>query len=135
MKKRSYFLDSNVIVSGVVWDGNERRILELGSSQEIELVTCSYVLSEMERALSKLGYSPTRIIEVLIFLRGFVRITDPTENEIREYWTVLPDKSDVPILAAAIKSKGILVTGDKRFAKKAGRYVSVESASDIVERF
>jgi putative PIN family toxin of toxin-antitoxin system len=131
MKKHSYFLDSNVIVSGIAWDGNERRLLELGMSQEIELVTCTHVLSEMERTLSKFGYSPAMIIDELLHLRAFMRIVDPTEDGIREHWNMLRDKSDVPILTAAIKSGSTFVTGDKRLGKSATKHIEVVAATDI----
>jgi putative PIN family toxin of toxin-antitoxin system len=126
-------LDSNVIISGIAWDGNERRLLELGMSQEIKLVTSTYVLSEIERTLSKLGYSSAMIIDELLHLRGFIRIVDPMEDEIRERWELLRDKSDVPVLTAAIKSECTFVTGDKRFRKSAAKYVDVTTAADIVK--
>ncbi|MEE9223381.1 MAG: putative toxin-antitoxin system toxin component, PIN family, partial [Thermoplasmata archaeon] len=121
MKEHSYFLDSNVIVSGIAWDGNERRLLEMGMSQKIELVTCSYALREIERVLSKFGYSLAMIIDELLHLRAFIRIVDPTEDEIRERWNALPDKSDVPVLTAIIKSGCIFVTGDKKLRKNAAK--------------
>jgi putative PIN family toxin of toxin-antitoxin system len=133
MKKHSYFLDSNVIVSGIAWEGNERRLLELGLSGDIELVTCTYVLSEIERALSKFGYSMAMIIDELLHLRAFMRIMDATEDEVRKHWGILRDKSDVPILASAIKSKCIFVTGDKRFRQKASEHVKVMTALEVVE--
>jgi putative PIN family toxin of toxin-antitoxin system len=131
MKKRSYFLDSNVIVSGIAWDGNERRLLELGMAQEIELVTCSYVPSEIESVLSKFGFSRAMIIDELLHLRAFIRMVDPAEDEIRENWNLLRDKSDVPILTAAIKSGSTFVTGDKRLRKSAAKHVDVAAAADI----
>lgn len=133
MKKRSYFLDSNVIVSGIAWDGNERRLLELGMAHKIELVTCSYALREIERVLSKFGYSPAMIIDEIIYLRAFIRIVDPTEDEVRENWGLLSDKSDVPVLTAVIKSGCIFVTGDKRLRKRAAKYVEVAVATDIIK--
>lgn len=135
MKRRSYFLDSNVIVSGIAWEGNERMLLELGMSQEIELVTCSYALREIERALSKFGYSPAMIIDELLYLRGFIRIVDPTEDEILEHWDSLPDKSDVPILVAAIESGSSFVTGDKSLRKRARKYIEVVTAADVIKDF
>lgn len=133
MKRHSYFLDSNVIVSGIFWDGNERRLLEMGLSGKIELVTCTYVLSEIERALSKLGYSPAMIIDELLHLRGFIRNVDATEDEIQKHRKALRDKSDVPVLTSAIKSKCIFVTGDKSFRRNASKYLAVATAAEIVE--
>ena len=133
MKKLSYFLDSNVIISGIAWDGNERELLELGMAQKIELVTCTYVLREIERALSKLGYSSAMIIDELLHLRAFIRMVDPTEDEIREHWDLVRDKSDVPVLTAVIKSGCIFVTGDKRLRKSAAKYVEVGVATDIID--
>ena len=135
MKKLSYFLDSNVIVSGIAWDGNERKLLELGMAQEIELVTSSYALSEIERTLSKFGYSPAMIIDELLHLRAFIRIVDPTEEEIREHWNLVRDKSDVPILASIMRSGSELVTHDQMLGDSVAGFVRLEALEDIVERY
>ncbi len=133
MKKLSYFLDSNVIISGIAWDGNERELLELGMSQKIELVTCYYALREIERVLSKFGYSSAMIIDELLHLRAFVRIVDSTEDEIRENWDLVRDKSNVPVLTAAIKSRCTMVTGDKGLAKRSERYIKVKTMAEALQ--
>lgn len=133
MKKLSYFLDSNVIISGIAWDGNERELLELGMTQKIELVTCSYALREIERVLSKFGYSSAMIIDEILHLRAFIRVVDPTEDEIREHWDLVRDKSDVPVLTAAIKSGSIFVTGDKRLRSAGAKHVGVATATNIIK--
>jgi putative PIN family toxin of toxin-antitoxin system len=133
MKEHSYFLDSNVIISGIAWDGNERRLLELGMSQEIKLVTSTYVLSEIERTLSKFGYSQAMIIDELLHLRAFMRIVDATEDEIRENWSSLRGRYDIPILTAAIKSHCVFVTGDKVCVKRAEQHLKTKMTAEVLE--
>lgn len=135
MKKRSYFLDANILVSAIAFDGNERRLLEFGTSRHAVAMTSEYVLREVGEALTSLGYSLPSVVESILWIRNFVRIDDPSNEQIEKHWDALRDKSDVPVLAAAIEFRCVLITGDKELRKKAARYVDVMTTTEALEEF
>lgn len=47
------FLDANTIVSGILFNGNEAALLELGLVKAVELVTNLYVLEEVTRVMRR----------------------------------------------------------------------------------
>ena len=46
-------LDTNVIISGVQYRGNERRMLELADKGRFELVLSPFILDEVQRVLAR----------------------------------------------------------------------------------
>ena len=134
MKKHRYFLDANILVSGIAVAGNERRLLEFGASGHVDLVTSEYVLMEAGDALTGLGYSLLDVVESILWIRNFIRIEDPSDAEIREYWDVLRDKSDIPVLVAAVKFRCVLITGDRELRKKAAKFVGVKTTAEVLEQ-
>ncbi len=66
-------------------------------------------------------------------LRSFTELKDASIKDVNKLWDVLLDKSDVPVLAAAIKSKGTLVTGDKELLSKAIKFLNVKNAKQVLE--
>jgi putative PIN family toxin of toxin-antitoxin system len=59
-------IDTNVIVSGLNFSGNERQVLELGREEKIEVYLSSYIVAEVERILqNKFVWQPSRIEEAV----------------------------------------------------------------------
>jgi predicted nucleic acid-binding protein len=52
---------------------------------------------------------------------------------MKRYWDALKDRGDVPVLAAAINSKAILVTGDKELLSKGAKFLKVQNAKQVLE--
>ncbi len=133
MRKPRYFLDANILVSGLAVAGNERRLLTLGASGKVDLVTSEYVLKEVGDALVDLGLSSFSAFESIVWLRNFMSIEGPSDSEVKEYWSSLRDKSDVPVLASAVKFRCILVTGDKELRRMAKKFVDVKTTTEILK--
>jgi putative PIN family toxin of toxin-antitoxin system len=133
MPKRSYFLDANVIISGLLWNGNERELLLLGENQKIVALTSAYVLKQVEDVLHRMNFDDIKITEFLVYLRSFTQLIDASKDDAMKYWDVLNDKTDVPILAAAIISKCILVTGDRELLEKGSSLIEVINAKKALE--
>lgn len=132
MPKKRYFLDANVIISGLLWEGNERRVLELGEEEKLHLITSQYVLKEVIDVLSEFEFTKDRIIEFIVYLESFVEMIETTKKDVMKYWDKLDDKGDVPVLAAAVKSKSILITGDKKLKRQASNILSIKNASELL---
>lgn len=126
-----YFLDANVLISGIVWNGNERKLLSLGESRKLKFITSMYVFREIQDVFEEFGFRQQKIAESLVYLRSFIDLIDA--DEVRKYWDVLGDKGDVPVLAAAVKSKSILVTGDTQLIKIGRKYIDVITAKEVLD--
>lgn len=110
------FLDANVIVSGLLYGGNESLLLECGKLRLCRLYTNQYVLKEVERTLHKslFGLNDEEIDEILSYLFRCVKIMeDPSLTEIEHAFEIINDKKDAPVLAGALKNFDYFVTGDK----------------------
>ena len=46
-------LDTNIVVSGLLWDGRPRRLLEFGRDRLIKLLTSSALLDELFDVLGR----------------------------------------------------------------------------------
>jgi predicted nucleic acid-binding protein len=111
------FLDSNVILSGLLSDKGAPRILldllSIGFPFLIGL-TGRYNLMEMERNIKK---KMPGILSVYkeYFPRLNLRIIPlPPKGELREYSGKIADK-DIPVLVSALRGKvDFLITGDKQ---------------------
>jgi putative PIN family toxin of toxin-antitoxin system len=131
--KHKYFLDANVLISGLLWKGNERNLLEHGRRDNLRLITSDYALQEVRDFLVSSDFKPERIDESLLYLKSICEVVHVSRDEVRRYWDELDDKNDVPILAAAIRSKAILVTGDKPLTEKAKKFLTVMNARMVLD--
>jgi putative PIN family toxin of toxin-antitoxin system len=101
-------IDTNVIISGLNFSGNELQVLELGREGKIEVYLSSFILAEVERILqNKFGWQTSRVEEVVVDILQWVRVVEPTARV-----TVIQRKdSDNRILEC---SAHYLITGDQR---------------------
>ncbi len=133
MSRRRYFLDANVIISGLLWKGNERKLLDLGEDGKITLMASVYVLKEVEDVLVEMKFDENKVDEFIIYLRSFIEMKDASIEDVKKYWDALNDKGDIPVLAAAIKSKATLVTGDRELLSKGVKFLNVKNAKQVLE--
>ena len=123
MAKRTVrlFLDSNVILSGLLSDrGAPRIILDLLSLGLPFLMgsTGQYNLMEIERNLKKRMPSITSVYKRYLPLLNLTVIPMPKREELREFFGKITDK-DIPVVVSAIKGKAdFLITGDRRHFEK-----------------
>jgi putative PIN family toxin of toxin-antitoxin system len=110
------FLDANVLVSGVLFDGPERRLLAAAESRSYEAVTSADVLAEVERAIvTKLRRPPELLAGVLDGV-GLEVCVAASDEAVRKAARSLRDPKDAAVLAAAwAAGADALVTGDKDF--------------------
>jgi predicted nucleic acid-binding protein len=115
------FLDSNVILSGLISDkGAPRIILDLLTLKLPFLVgsTGRFNLREIERTIKNRMPGLLPLYRKYIPLLNLKVIPLPSPQEIREFSGKIADK-DVPVLVSAIQGKAaFLVTGDKRHFQK-----------------
>lgn len=78
-----YFPDTNILVSGIIWGGNEARIIELAKRGVIILVVSKYVLDELSHTLKKLGLNKDEVDKNVEFIKSIASdIVDANKNEV-----------------------------------------------------
>lgn len=115
------FLDSNVILSGLISEtGAPRIILDLLTLKLPFLTGCTgrFNLKEIERVLKKKMPHALAVYQQYLPQLNLRIIPVPRGQELKELSGKIADK-DLPVLASAIRGKAdFLVTGDKRHFQK-----------------
>jgi len=134
------FLDSNVILSGLLSDkGAPRIILDLLSLKLPFFVglTGRYNLIEIERNLRKKMPGILAVYKAYFPKLNLKVIPSPHKEELSEYLGKIADK-DIPVLVSAIRGRAdFLVTGDKQHfqrLKGAGKYpLKIITPSEFID--
>lgn len=114
------FLDTNILLSGIFFEGNESRVLDL---VELDLITSEDVVNELHEVVrKKLKYLKERTLEIALAetekaLSDIVIIPrSKYSHKIKEAEKLIRHKKDVPILAAVLYAKpDYFLTGDGHF--------------------
>jgi predicted nucleic acid-binding protein len=129
-------LDTNTVVSGLVFEGNEADLLSMGKFGLCDLIVCEYVLKEVVDVLrsSKFGLIDDEISFLTRYLLTCAKLyKDAPAKQIMECAHTLKDKEDAPILAAFLFHKcDYLVTGDKELLEKVENAVTTKEALKIL---
>jgi len=137
MKKPKVFLDTNILISGMVFAGNERKLLEAAIDGKLVLMLSSDVIDEAKEVLRR--KFPRQAVLFPLFLRT-VKHEEISKRVYRrsvKRYAEIGDMTDAPILAAAVVGKAnYLVTGDKRLLalKKSGGTEIIQT-SKLLEKF
>jgi len=115
-KQPKVFLDSNVLLSGLVSDtGAARRILDLAEVGFIQLVLSNLVIVEVDHNLQEHGFDDLLPLlrQYLLHLKPLTQ-PDPAKKEVLKAAKITSLK-DAPILAAAIEAQAdYLLTFNER---------------------
>jgi len=114
------FLDTNILISGIFFDGNESKVLDM---LEVELITCEDVVYELKSVTKKkLKYLDQRNLEIALIevdrALSDIKVL-PREKYLKkslEAKALITHEKDIPILAAALYANAdYLLTGDLHF--------------------
>jgi len=102
-------LDTNVLISAILFGGKPRQILERAVRGDIRLCLSEPILEELKGVLqrSKFDYSPEMIQFILTELTGIADFVNPSET----LNIVLEDPEDNRILECAIEAKANYIMG------------------------
>ena len=118
--KYKVFVDTNILLSGIFFEGKESSILDL---IELNLITSEDAVDELERVVrKKLKYLKERTFEIALAetekaLSDIVVIPRTKySHKIKEAEMLIKHKKDIPILAAVLYAKpDYFLTGDAHF--------------------
>ena len=116
-------LDTNILLSGLFFKGNERALLMALLEGKIKGIIPEDVYEEWERIIGKrFGNTEDldRVIELAyaIFFKCKIIPREMYDDEIDNAKMIITNVKDVPVLACALKmNPDYLVTGDEDFHK------------------
>lgn len=107
--------DTNIIISGLLWRGNPRRILDAARDGIIELFTSPVLLEELEDVLSRekfVARLAAANVTVQDLVSGYGALATVIEAEAIEP-VILVDPDDDAVLACALSADAeVIVSGD-----------------------
>ena len=120
-------LDTNVIVSGLNFPGNERQLLELARRGRFEWFLSQFILDEVDGVLArKFGWAEARLAQARGMLREAATIIEPPRIPM----VIESDHADNHILACAMAARAdYLITGDRRHLLPLGEHRGVRILS------
>jgi putative PIN family toxin of toxin-antitoxin system len=127
-------LDTNVVASGLFWDGAPRRLLLAGKTESVLLFTSAPLLAELTEILSRPKFAK-KIAASLLSIDELVDLYAALALAVRPVPVprLAPDPDDDVVIGTAIAAKADLaVTGDRALLSvveyDGGRIVSVREA-------
>jgi predicted nucleic acid-binding protein len=133
------FLDTNVLISGIFFEGNESVLLDMTG---IDLITCEDVVDELHKITrKKLKHFGERSLEIAILelqrALSDIEIIPRAKyiKKIKMAEQLISHKKDVPILAAVLTVKpDYFLTGDFHFfSEKVKKVVNVKTTKEFFE--
>ena len=104
-------LDTNIYISGILFAGKPREVLDLAIKSKIHVFISPDILSELRDVLSrkKFGFSPERADIIIREIESITTMVNPA----KKYSIVLHDSDDNIIIDCAMESRvEYIITGD-----------------------
>ncbi len=126
-------LDTNVLLSGVLFGGRPAQLIDAARRGSIRAVTSLYILREFRDVLSspRFGFDPVLCEESAVELVRFMEVVPVVAS--RERW--VSDPADDPIVETALQGgAALIVTGDKRLLDAEVPGVMIVTVAEMMER-
>jgi putative PIN family toxin of toxin-antitoxin system len=122
-------LDTNVLISAILFGGKPRQILEKAIRGEIRLCLSEPILEELKGVLqrSKFDYSPEMIQVILTELTGVSEFVNPSKT----IDVVSEDPEDNRILECAVEAGANYVISGDFHPLKLSRYRNIEVVNAV----
>jgi len=120
--KLRVMLDSNVIISGITYPRHCFEILNHAFNQDFNLFLSEIILDEVKRNIEE--KFPPYLPNLKDFLLNcpYEVVRDPKKAEVDKNKNLIRDKSDIPVILAAIWARvDFFITGDKDFIDESGQ--------------
>jgi len=129
--------DTNIVVSGLLWHGPPRRVLEAARDERIQLLTTGLLLAELEDVLARPKFTdrlgPLRISphELAVGYAALAEVTSIIHIEP----VIAEDPDDDVVLACALSGHAdAIVSGDSHLLSRADyRGMPILSATQLLE--
>ena len=130
-------LDTNVVVSALLWGGTPRVLLDAAQEGQVDLVTSGPLLAELTEILSRHKFQQKIIASLLTvdeIVDGYATLTVSVRPEPIARTAPDPD-DDVVLGTAAAAQADWIVSGDEHLLRMMSyRDISIVTASEAVRR-
>jgi putative PIN family toxin of toxin-antitoxin system len=131
-------LDTNAIISGILWDGNEARVIEEAENKKVQLFISRKLLEELEGVLKREKFTQKLegrelTVEQTVAKIALIAILIEPAKKIN---IVKDDPADNRVLECAVTARAdVIISGDKHLLKL-GTYsgIDIMSAGDFLNR-
>lgn len=131
-------LDTNVVVSALLWDGSPKRLMQAGLGEGVLFITSAPLLKELTETLSKSKFEK-KIAASLLSVDQLVNFYAELVSVVRPVFVprLAPDPDDDVVIGTALAVKAnFVVTGDRTLLSIAEyegvRIISVSEALNAV---
>lgn len=128
-------LDSNIYISGILFSGNPRLILDLAINGRIDVCISPEIVTELQAVLSrkKFNFSPAIIQALLHEIESLATLVVPS----KKYHGVVRDIDDTIIIDCAMESgASYIITGDNDLLSlKEFKGITILSPVEFLEVF
>jgi hypothetical protein len=132
-------LDTNVALSGLLWQGTPGKLIDACQARQIELASSAPLLAELHEVLKRDKFAlqlAARGISAQTIFDGYAAmVTIVTPATIAP--TIVEDPADDAVLACALSARAdLIVSGDKRHLLQLAVWqgIPIVSASEAVKR-
>jgi len=106
-------LDTNILISGMIFRGPERRLLDTIYHQRLTLVINNYIMKETKEVLQRKFPAHVPVFDRLLSLLNVEFISMPASATVAKVQPIIRDPKDAVILASAFEAQpDILISGD-----------------------
>ena len=128
-------LDTNIIISIMVFDSKLLKDLLLKINDNYKLVLSSVIIDELNDVIKNKFPGKTTFVNIFLKKLNYeFYILDKNDYYNNDFY--IRDKNDLPILQSAIKSKcDIFITGDKDFYGLLIPGLTIISPRDFINRY
>jgi uncharacterized protein len=131
-------LDTNVVVSGLLWNGTPAQLIDTARRDEVELCTSRPLLAELSRILQRTKFakvitaSGMTLDQLVLGYAGLATLVVPAKIPP----TVLNDPDDDHVLACAVAAKtDLIVSGDSHLLDlMAYQGIPIETPAEALRR-
>ncbi|MCI6648790.1 MAG: putative toxin-antitoxin system toxin component, PIN family [Lachnospiraceae bacterium] len=127
-------LDTNVLISALLFPGSKINAMMNCIFTQHQLVLSSYVVDELKRVVKRKFPQKENAINKLLMLMSFEYVYTP--NDIEGGLFDIRDEKDYPVLyTAIIEDVDVLITGDKEFSDIDIERPEIMTPTDFIEKY
>jgi putative PIN family toxin of toxin-antitoxin system len=136
-KRFRVFIDTNILLSGIIYEGNGHKVLNLSLEGKTDLILAEYTIKEAQKVFSKEFPKYLHLLDKALKILKYKSVKIPKKKTMDRYLHYTRDITDLPIIVSALNAKpDYFITGDKDFfTKELMRELRVVTCREFLNAF